>query len=155
MNLGIIGAGNWGLNLIRNFCKILSVEKVIVCDIDRKRLSKVKSEYSGIKTTENLDTILNDNKIEAVVIASPAGTHYDIAKKALSRDKHVFVEKPITMKVKEAETLIEISEEQNLTIMVDHILEYHPVVLKLKGLIDKGGYWGKSTISIVRESILE
>lgn len=138
MKLGIVGAGNWGMNLIRNFCKILTVENVIICDTDKKRISKVDFEYPGIKTTESLDTILNDDKINAVVVASPAETHYDIAKKALTSGKHVFVEKPITLNVKEAEKLIEISESKHLTLMVDHILIYHPVVKKLKELIDEG-----------------
>lgn len=138
MKLGIIGAGNWGLNLIRNFCKILGMEKVSVCDIDTAKLMRVTREHPDIATTDNFNTILSNEELKAVVIATLADTHYHLAKQSLLYGKHVFVEKPITMNVKEAEELIEISEKKNLILMVDHILEYHPVVERLKGLIDKG-----------------
>ncbi len=138
MSIGIIGAGNWGINLVRNFSKILSIKKVIVCDTEKKRLSKVKSEYPGIKVTDNQREILDSDDIQSVVIATPAETHYEIAKRALQRNKHVLVEKPITLGIKEAAELVNLSEEKNLTLMVDHILEYHPVVGKLKELIEEG-----------------
>jgi predicted dehydrogenase len=138
MKLGFIGAGNWGTNLIRNFYKIITVKNVIVCDIDRKKISKIEYEYPGIKVTENINSILKNKNISAVVIASPAETHYKIAKKSLLSGKHVFVEKPITLTVKEAEELIKIAEDKNLILMVDHILTYHPAVLKLRELIKDG-----------------
>jgi predicted dehydrogenase len=135
MKLCVIGAGNWGMNLIRNFCKILRVENITVVDIDKDKISKVEFEYPGINVSQNLDNILNNKEIKAVVIASPAETHYEIAKKSLNSNKHVFVEKPVTLSSKEAEELIEISEKKHLTLMVDHILIYHPAVKKLKELI--------------------
>ena len=136
MKIGIVGAGNWGLNLIRNFCKILGIENVVVCDTNRDRLLGLKSEYPGIENTENFQNILSSDEIEAVVIATPAETHYELSKKALLSGKHVFVEKPITLDVDEAEELIKISNENHLTLMVDHILEYHPVICEMKKLIE-------------------
>lgn len=136
MKLGIVGAGNWGLNLIRNFCKILGIENVVVCDTNRDRLLGLKSEYPGIENTENFQNILSSDEIEAVVIATPAETHYELSKKALLSGKHVFVEKPITLDVDEAEELIKIAEKNHLTLMVDHILEYHPVICEMKKLIE-------------------
>lgn len=135
MKLCVIGAGNWGMNLIRNFFKILRVENITVFDIDKDKTSKVEFEYPGIFVSQNLDSILNDNEIKAIVIATPAETHYEIAKKSLNSNKHVFVEKPLTLSSKEAEELIEISDDKHLTLMVDHILIYHPAVKKLKELI--------------------
>jgi predicted dehydrogenase len=138
MELGIIGAGNWGINLVRNFCKILGVNSIVVSDLDENRLSLVKSEYSGIKTFLNPDKIISNDEINSVVVATPAETHYAITKKALLAGKHVFVEKPLSLEIKEAEELIEIAEKNKLTLMVDHLLVYHPVVCEIKKLIDNG-----------------
>jgi UDP-2-acetamido-3-amino-2,3-dideoxy-glucuronate N-acetyltransferase len=138
MELGIIGAGNWGINLVRNFSKILGTNSVSVCDLEESRLSSIESEYMGIKTHRKLDEIIAIGQIKAVVIATPAETHYEIAKKALLAGKHVFVEKPLSLEIKEAEELIEIAEKNKLTLMVDHLLVYHPVVCEIKKLIDNG-----------------
>ena len=138
MDLGIIGAGNWGNNLVRNFCKILGVNSVAVCDLDENRLSLIESEYSGIKTYSNPDQMIDNGQIKAIVISTPAETHYELAKKFLLAGKHVFVEKPLALEIEEAEELIEIAKKNNLTLMVDHLLVYHPVVCKIKELIDNG-----------------
>ena len=135
MNLGIIGAGNWGINLVRNFCKILGVNNVAVCDSDKNRVSLIKSEYIGIKTYSKPDEIISNGQIKAIVISVPAETHYHIAKKSLLAGKHVFVEKPLALEIEEAEELIEIAENNKLTLMVDHLLVYHPVVCKINELI--------------------
>lgn len=138
MKLGIIGAGNWGSNLIRNFCQICGRENIIVCDTERGKLSRIENGYPGIETTGNFNDILSDNKIDAVVIATPAETHYRLARESLLSGKHTFVEKPITLNVGEAEELVNISEEKELKLMVDHLLKYHPVIEEIKRLIDKG-----------------
>jgi UDP-2-acetamido-3-amino-2,3-dideoxy-glucuronate N-acetyltransferase len=138
MELGIIGAGNWGINLVRNFSKILGTNSVSVCDLEESRLSSIESEYMGIKTHRKLDEIIAIGQIKAVVIATPAETHYEIAKKALLAGKHVFVEKPLALEIKEGEELIEIAEKNRLILMVDHLLVYHPVVCEIKKLIDNG-----------------
>jgi predicted dehydrogenase len=137
MTLGIIGAGNWGINLVRNFCKILGTKNVIVSDLDQKRLSYVEKEYTGTKTFSDAKKVLSDDSIKAIAIATPAETHYKMAKKALLSGKHVFVEKPLTLEVEKAEELIQIANDSNLTLMVDHLLIYHPVICKIKELIDK------------------
>jgi len=138
MKLGIIGAGNWGSNLIRNFCEIIGDEKVVVCDARNEKITKIQKIYPEIETTKNLKDILLNAQIQAVVVATPTATHYRIAKDVLLSGKHLFVEKPITLNIKEAEELIEISEKKNLTLMVDHLLEYHPAVEEMKKLIEKG-----------------
>lgn len=138
MKLGIIGAGNWGSNLIRNFCEIIGDENVVICDANQEKIAKIQEIYPEIETTKNLKDILLNAQIQAVVVATPTATHYRIAKDVLLSGKHLFVEKPITLNIKEAEELIEISEKKNLTLMVDHLLEYHPAVEEMKKLIEKG-----------------
>jgi len=138
MKIGIIGAGNWGINLVRNFCKISGTDNISVCDLDNKRLSLIESEYTGIKTFLNYDEIISSGEIESIVVSTPAETHYEIAKKALLAGKHVFVEKPMTLEVDESEELIEIAKSNRLTLMVDHLLIYHPVICRMKELIEKG-----------------
>ena len=138
MNLGIIGAGNWGNNLVRNFCKILGAHNTSVADLKQEKLAKIEVEYAGIKTFLNSDKIISNDTIKSIVVATPAETHYEIAKKALLAGQHVFVEKPLALEIEEAEELIEIAENKNLTLMVDHLLIYHPVVCKIKELIDNG-----------------
>ncbi len=138
MKLGIIGAGSWGSNLIRNFCEIIGDENVVICDANQEKIAKIQEIYPEIETTKNLKDILLNAQIQAVVVATPTATHYRIAKDVLLSGKHLFVEKPITLNIKEAEELIEISEKKNLTLMVDHLLEYHPAVEEMKKLIEKG-----------------
>lgn len=137
MKSGIIGAGNWGINLVRNFCQISRTDNVAVCDLDKNRLSLIESEFPGIETFLNPDKIISNNKIESIVIATPAESHYEIAKKALLAGKHVLVEKPLALEIDEAEELIETAKNNKLKLMVDHLLVYHPVICKIKELIDK------------------
>lgn len=138
MKIGIIGTGNWGSNLVRSFCCLVGNENVVLCDIDKNKLARLKIGYPGIKSEDNLEVILSDEKIIGVVIATPAELHYQLSKRALLNGKNVLVEKPITLSVEEAEDLIKIAEEEKLTLMVDHLLEYHPAVEELKRMIDKG-----------------
>lgn len=138
MKIGIIGAGNWGINLVRNFCKILGTQNIIVSDSDEKKLSLIKAEYTGIKTFLDTDRIISDNEVKAIIVSTPAQTHYQITKKALLADKHVFVEKPLSLETDEANELVKIAKNSKLTLMVDHLLLYHPVICKIKELIDRG-----------------
>jgi predicted dehydrogenase len=137
MKLGIIGAGSWGINLVRNFCRILRTYNVTVCDLNENRLSSIESEFAGIETFLNPDKIISNDSIKSIVVATPAENHYEIAKKALLAGKHVLVEKPLALETNEAEELIEISKNNKLKLMVDHLLIYHPVICKIKELIDK------------------
>ncbi|MDI6840315.1 MAG: Gfo/Idh/MocA family oxidoreductase [bacterium] len=126
--VGVIGAGYWGPNLIRNFCEMGCLE--VICDKDKKRLNKMGREYSTIKTTVNVDEAISN--ADAIVVATEAGSHYKIAKKALVANKDVFVEKPLTLSIQEGEELIKLAKERALILMVGHILLYHPAVKKLK-----------------------
>ena len=138
VKIGIIGAGYWGPNLIRNFNSLEDCEVKYLADLREGRLDFVKENYPHITTTTNYLDILNDAKISAIVIATPVETHHKFAMEALKKGKHVYVEKPFTISEVEARELIDLSEEKNLTLMVGHLFEYHPAVNKIKELLKKG-----------------
>lgn len=133
--IAVIGAGYWGKNHVRVLHDLGKL--TIVCDKDKEILNNIKNVYN-VDTTSNLDEVLNIDDIKGVVIATPAPTHYEIAKKALLSNKDVLVEKPMTLSVKEAEELVELSERHNKILMVGHILLYHNAVRKMKEIINKG-----------------
>jgi predicted dehydrogenase len=127
-----IGVGNWGKNLLRNFSELADV--VWVCDIDEAQ----RVDLHGTRTTTSLDEVLADDTVEAVVIATPVPTHYELARRALEARKHVFVEKPPAMRGAEIEELVELAEERGLVLMPGHLLLYHPGVRKLKEIVNSG-----------------
>lgn len=133
MKLGLVGAGRWGKNLIRNFFQlgVLSV----VCDSSDSSLERIGKEFPTVRLTKDFQTVLNDDSIQAVVIATPTCTHEVFAKRALNSGKHVYVEKPLARSSEGAQDLIKLSEKLGLTLMVGHLLLYHPAVNKLKELI--------------------
>ncbi|MBU1136570.1 MAG: Gfo/Idh/MocA family oxidoreductase [Nanoarchaeota archaeon] len=136
LNVAIVGCGYWGPNLIRNFSQLPEANLSKICDLDKNKLEEIKKQYPTIETTDSYDELLNDNKINAIIIATPVFTHFELAKKALENDKHVFIEKPETLTSKEAEELLEISNQKNKIIMVDHIFEYSPAINKIKQILD-------------------
>jgi len=139
INISVIGYGYWGPNLVRNFSGTDGVHLVSVCDKDPESLKRVAKAYNnGIATTTNITSVLTSPDIDAIAIATPVYTHYEIAKKALENGKHVFVEKPFTSTVAQAEELVELADRKNLTIMVDHTFLFTGAVRKIKELISDG-----------------
>jgi len=136
IRVAVLGTGHWGKNLVRNFSELGVLRSVF--DVDQGHAKKVSEPYKGLYLARSSDEVINDKDIDAVVIASPAVTHYRLAKDALLAGKHVFVEKPMALVVKEGEELVELAEKKRRVLMVGHILEYHPGILKLKRLIDSG-----------------
>jgi predicted dehydrogenase len=137
IKIGIIGSGYWGPNLIRNFVDLPNSEVVIVADLKKERLSKIKATYPQIITTENYCDLF-DQKLDAVVVATPPSTHYPIAKDCLQHGLHALIEKPLTLNSTHAEELIELADQKNLTLMVGHTFEYNAAVHAMKELIDSG-----------------
>jgi predicted dehydrogenase len=125
INIGIIGYGYWGPNLVRNFAEIPGAQVKIVSDFKPELLAKVQTRYPSIQTTTNCQDIFNDPSIDAVVIATPVFTHFDLALAALQAGKHVMVEKPMTTN----------SEQALLVLMVDHTFVYTGAVRKMHNLI--------------------
>nr|BAL55174.1 oxidoreductase, Gfo/Idh/MocA family/transferase hexapeptide repeat protein [uncultured Acetothermia bacterium]BAL60215.1 oxidoreductase Gfo/Idh/MocA family/transferase hexapeptide repeat protein [Candidatus Acetothermum autotrophicum] len=136
--LAIVGVGNWGKNLLRNFCALLGEERVVACDADPQRLQGARAQHPSIHTVSDFAALLDDAHVDAVVIATPVVTHYELARRALLAGKHVFVEKPIALRSQEAQELIELAERNKRVLMVDHLLEYHPAVERLKQLVQSG-----------------
>lgn len=138
MNIGIIGFGYWGTNLVRNFANLKDVNLKSVADERAERKSALKSLCPSAVFTTSADDILSDKGIDAVVIATPVFTHYEMAIKALNNNKHVLLEKPMVSKTDQAKELIELAERKNKLLMVDHTFLYTGAVQKMKSLIDSG-----------------
>ena len=138
MKVAVIGTGYWGPNLIRNFLSLDEVDAVVACDLDEARLAKMQKQFYGIETASNYKEIIERTDIDIVVIATPVSTHHEIAKRALTAGKHVFIEKPMTSSVAEAEELINIAEQKNLKLFVDHTFIYTGAVRKMKEIITSG-----------------
>lgn len=136
MKVGIIGLGYWGPNLVRNFLTQNDVEKVVACDVREDRLKSISQKFPNVALSKNCEETLKGD-CDLIVIATPVATHYPIARKALENNKHIWVEKPFTASVAEAEELIEIAESRNLKIFVDHTFIYNGAVIKMKELIEK------------------
>jgi len=138
VNVAVVGAGGWGKNLVRNFAEIPACRLKTVCDLSEKVLKTVAAAYPQVKTSQDLSQVIADPDIQAVVIATPAPQHYDVARQALEAGKHAYVEKPMTLSVRDSEALVELADRKKLILMVGHLLEYHPCVLKLKDMIATG-----------------
>ena len=134
--LAQVGLGDWGKNLVRNFDEL--AELAWLCDTDGEKRRSFEQRYPHARVTADLDDVLADDAVEAVVIATPVPTHYELAKRVLEAGKHVFVEKPPAMRGVEMEELCELAEERGLVLMPGHLLLYHPGVQKLKELVDRG-----------------
>jgi len=133
-NIAVIGAGYWGKNLIRNYFELGSLK--VICDTN-EALFKNK-QYPNTEICLAINDVLSREDIQGVVIATPAETHFRIAREALLSNKHVYVEKPLVLEESEAAELIQLAKEKNLILMVGHLLQYHPVFKRLKTLAEKG-----------------
>ena len=136
VSIGLAGIGYWGKNLARNLHQMGHLSAI--CDPSGKALKEAKAAYKGVATTPRFADLLDDAKIKAVAIAAPAADHYALAKAALAADKDVFVEKPLALRVPEAEELVALARRKKRVLMVGHILEYHPAVRKLADLVRSG-----------------
>ena len=138
INIGCVGSGAWGRNLVRTFAALPRCNLLYCCDVDPEVRRGVAKAYPNCKATASFADVLRDDAVDAVVIASPAKLHHEHARAALLSGKHVFVEKPMSLASNDAESLIELSEGRGLTLMVGHLLLYHPAITRLKELIRAG-----------------
>lgn len=135
---GVIGIGYWGPNLVRTLNEIEGAELVRVADLRPGRREFIEKRFPGVQTTAEANDILTDPSIDAVFIATPPDTHHEVAMKALRAGKHVFVEKPLTTQVSQAEEVVALAERTNTKLVVGHLFLYHPAVVKLRNLLDSG-----------------
>ncbi len=136
--MGVIGAGYWGPNLVRNFATLPRCELRIVCDQDRQSLERLKPFYPQLSFSSDISEVLDSPQIQAVVVATPSATHHKIALEALRKGKDVFVEKPLASTVAEAEELSIEADRRGRILMVGHLMLFHPAMVRLKELIRSG-----------------
>jgi predicted dehydrogenase len=136
--IAVIGCGYWGPNLLRNFAENESAQLRWICDLDEERLASMARRYPMAQTATDYRKLLDDPQLDAVAIVTPVATHYPIAKEFLLAGKNVLLEKPMTATVAEAEELIDLAEQQSLTLMVDHTFVYTGAVRKMKEILSSG-----------------
>ncbi len=134
--IGVIGAGYWGANLVRN-CSQMGI-LAAVCDADLRPLNEVRGKYPGVALYCDLDQMLEHTKLDAVVIAAPAPAHASLALRCIAAGKHVFVEKPLALSVEDAERVVQAAESAGVTLFVGHVLLYHPAVRALLLCVNQG-----------------
>ena len=140
MKLAVVGAGYWGANLVRVFQQLGVLDRI--CESNVPRIEELAAMYPDVRVERSFEALLRDPSIDGVVIATPAETHYALAKQALRAGKDVFVEKPMTLHSGETAELTATAEDLGRILMVGHLLEFHPAILRLKQLIDEG-YLGR------------
>jgi predicted dehydrogenase len=138
VRVGVVGLGYWGPNLARNFDRLGDAELAYCCDLEEANLAKARSQYPQAVATDDYDRLLADDTLDAVVVATSVPTHYPLGKMAIEAGKHTFIEKPVALKAADAKDLLDTAEARGVTLMVGHLLEYHPAVAKMKELIDAG-----------------
>ena len=137
IKVGIIGYGYWGPNIVRTFSGIDGSTVLSICDCNQSALQRAHQAHLNTPVTQDCNDILTSPEIDAVAVITPVSTHFELAKKALENGKHVFVEKPFTATVAQAEELIALAEKKKLTIMVDHTFIFTGAVRKIKELVDE------------------
>lgn len=138
IKVAVVGCGYWGPNLVRNFRSIPECEVKQICDMDHERLAKMQELYPEINTTTKFEELVKDDEIDAVAIATPVFTHFELAKKSLMAGKHTFIEKPMAAKVDQCIKLIELAKKKELTLMVGHTFIYSAPVRKVKEIVESG-----------------
>jgi len=138
IKFGLVGVGYWGPNLARNLSQVEGGSLEWVVDSDERALAKICKSYPHVRTSLRYQEMLESAAVDAVVIATPAGTHYEIARACLDAGRHVLVEKPLAMSTRECDGLVELAERRNLVLMVGHTFLFSPPVLKLKEYVQAG-----------------
>jgi predicted dehydrogenase len=153
--IGVVGLGYWGPNLVRNFDELAQLGWL--CDLDDALRERFAARYPNAKVTASYEDLLDDDTLDAIVVATPVPTHHALAKQALEAGKHVLVEKPPAMRAAEMDELVALAADRDLVLMPGHLLLYHPGVLKLKELVDAGElgevlcvYGNRQNLGIVR-----
>ena len=137
-NIGVVGCGYWGPNLVRNFLSLPGVTVKAICDKSQERLAHLGQLYPEVEKTTRFERIADDDAIDMVAIATPVSTHFALASDCLSRGKHTFVEKPLATSSGDCEKLIRMAEDRQLILMVGHTFVYTPTVRKIREIVDSG-----------------
>ena len=158
LGIAVVGAGNWGKNLVRNFASLPDVSLKYICDLNSKTRQTMTGLYPQATVTEDVNAALSDESVDAVVVAVDAPFHFDLAKQALEAGKHTYVEKPLTLSSRDSQELVDLAAAKGLKLMVGHLLEYHPAVNYMKDAISSGDagdplylYFQRVNLGIVRK----
>jgi predicted dehydrogenase len=151
--IAIVGLGYWGPNWARNLYQMQCANRLVCCDFSHQRLEHVKALYPAIETTTQLDDVLGDPGIDAVIVATPVSTHFDIASRCLAAGKSTLVEKPLATSARAVDQLRTRAREQGLTLMVGHTFEYSAPVLKIREIIQSGELGDIFYVSSVRANL--
>lgn len=138
VSVGVVGLGYWGPNLARNFAAIEGCELRWLCDASAEARQKLAPTLPGVRVASDIEELLGDTELDAVVLATPVLTHARLAERVLCAGKHCFVEKPLATTVADARRAVKAAEQSGRLLMVGHLLEYHPAVIRLKELVDEG-----------------
>jgi predicted dehydrogenase len=138
VRVGVVGLGYWGPNIARNLAAIAGCELRWLCDSDAVKRERLATSFPGAQTTGELDRLLEDDELDAVVLATPVPTHAELAVRVAQAGKHCFVEKPLATNAADAQAAVAAAASAGKLLMVGHLLEYHPAVAQLKRLIDEG-----------------
>jgi predicted dehydrogenase len=138
VRVGLIGYGYWGPNLLRNFAELTGSQVAAVCDLSSERLELVRRRYPAVRTTTNWLDLIGDHSIDAIAVATPVSTHFELASEALRAGKHVLVEKPLTANSEQALGLMEEAARHKRVLMVDHTFVYTGAVRKIRELVAEG-----------------
>ena len=135
IRVGVIGCGYWGPKLVRNFSDVPGARVTTICDLDRDRLADVRARYPWVRATTRANELIGATDVDAVVVATPVSSHYDLASRALAAGKHVLVEKPLATSAVQAERLVEEAARRRLVLLVDHTFVYTGAVRKIRDLL--------------------
>jgi predicted dehydrogenase len=138
INIAVVGYGYWGPNLVRNFAETPGVKMAAVADMDPKRLKVVQQRYPGVKTTTSFIDLINDNSIDAIAIATPVNTHFELGMAVLKAGKHLWLEKPMTETSVQARKLVDEAHRRQLALIVDHTFIYTGAVRRMADLVNAG-----------------
>jgi predicted dehydrogenase len=138
LGLGVVGAGYWGKNLVRNFARTKGARLLAVADLSESNRARAKALVPQAKVTPNYDELLDDPKIDAIAVCAHAAAHYELARSALLAGKHVYVEKPLTLEEAHAEELVSLAKEKGLTLMVGHLMLFHPGIRWIRDHLQAG-----------------
>jgi len=139
LRVGVIGAGYWGPNLVRNLSEAPGAAPVAVADLSPERLDAMRKRFPAIRTTTEHREVLGDSRVDAVCIATPVGTHRALAEEAFAAGKHVFIEKPLAGTVSDAEAIVRAAAQASRTLMVGHTFVYNPAVVEVKRILAADG----------------
>lgn len=139
LNVALIGYGYWGPNVAKNLYKNKKINFKYICDLKQDRLNLAKELYANdVQYTQSFDEIIVDDSIDAICLAVETSAHFELGKRVIEAGKHLYVEKPFTDNVEQAVELKELASRKGVTIHVDHIMIYHPAIVKIKEIIDRG-----------------